>query len=536
MRELIAKILISFRCSFQIQVISVSWLGKTFSSKKAKPVRVFSARSLTKDHVLHADAVVVGTGAGGAITAFTFVEAGLKTILIEEGGYYTGKDLDGDPLRSILLLYRDQGLTFTFGTSIPVPLGRCVGGTTMINSATSFRTPDFVLKIWEEEYGLCGATELQPFYEEIEFLLHIQPVSDDRYGPGNRIVEDAAKKLGWKGRRITRNEDGCLASGVCPFGCPSDGKLSMAVSIIPQVIEKGGELWIHARARRILHHQGQAVGVVCEVVPEGKNPSHPITLTILAPWVVLSAGAFFTPALLLQSGISAPGLGRNLHLHPAVRVIARLPERIEGWKEVPQSYHIDEFIPQGVFLQGQFVPPEIQGSALPGFGVTHKERMQSYPYLSSFGALISDQSSGRILTLGGHHRPLVFYSLSREDTRKLTFAIARTVELYLTAGAIEVYTGIARFPIVRNFQELRELERGRFRPSEFELMAFHPMGTASAGNRPFNPCDPWGRVKGYRGLYVADASLFPSSNRINPQLTIMALVRRNAREWVKRGE
>jgi choline dehydrogenase-like flavoprotein len=64
-------------------------------------------------------------------------------------------------------------------------------------------------------------------------------------------------------------------------------------------------------------------------------------------------------------------------------------------------------------------------------------------------------------------------------------------------------------------------------------MAFHPMGTARAGAPGLSACDPWGRLHGHQGLAVADGSLFPTSNKINPQLTIMALVRRAARKWAK---
>lgn len=495
---------------------------------------VYDARSLRKGITLTCDAVVVGTGAGGAFAALTLAEKGLKVVLLEEGGYYTGKDLDGDPLRSISLLYRDRGLTFTLGTPIPVPMGCCVGGTTMINSATSFRTPDFVLKEWEERYGLAGASELAPFYEEVERLLHIQAVGDERYGPGNRVVEEAARILGWQGRRITRNEEGCLGTGVCPFGCPSDGKLSMGVSIIPRVLAKGGELWIHARAEEILLHRHRALGVRARVAGAGGNPLSAPTLTVLARLTVIAAGAFFTPALLMRSGIRTPGIGENLHLHPAVRVIACFPTRIEAWKEVPQSYHIDEFIPQGVFLQGQFVPPEIQAAAIPGFGALHKERMKEYPCFSSFGALISDTTKGRVRLAPDGKHPLVFYRIGEEDLGRLTFAVARTAELYLTAGAREVYTGVSRYPLIRTREELKTFERSRFRGADFELMAFHPLGSVAAGSLPSTPADPWGGIRGIEGLKVADASLFPSSNRINPQLTIMALARRAALHWVEK--
>lgn len=494
---------------------------------------VYDGSLLKKNCIRSADVVVVGSGAGGAVTAFTLQQAGLKTVLIEEGGYFTGKDLRGDPLFAITHLYRDRGFTFTFGDRIPVPLGCCVGGTTMINSGTCFRTEPEILRMWEERYGLTGAGDLTPYYDRIEEWLSIKPVDEGRYGKGNGIVEEAAKILGWKGRRIPRNEEGCIATGVCPFGCPSDGKMSMGVSLIPRFLEKGGELWIHSRVVEILHHRGKVFGVVA--VPSSSSSTS--LLVVYGKSVVLSAGAFFTPALLLASGFYHPFLGKNLHIHPAVRVTALFPEEIQGWKEVPQSYHIDEFSFYGVFLQGQFVPPEIAGVSIPGFGYTHRERMSLFPFFSSFGALISDESAGevRFRKEKGFVRPLPYYTFRERDRKKLLFAVARVVEIYLVAGAKEIYTGISRMPIVRNKEDLYSLEK-RIPPSwEFETMAFHPLGTARAGDKKFSPVDPFGRFYGVSGLFVADTSLFPTSNRINPQLTLMALALRNAERWVKEG-
>lgn len=492
------------------------------------------ARDLSADQLIQTDAVVVGTGAGGAIAAAELARAGMRVVMLEEGGYYTGRDFHGDPKEALDLLYRDGGLTGTIGRPpISVPVGRCVGGTTTVNSGTAYRTPRFVLERWERELGLEGATDLTAHFEALERELAITPVPDALYGPQNGRVEDACRTLGWKGGRIPRNADGCIASGVCAFGCSSDAKMAMSVSKVPEALAHGAELWVNCRVERILRDGTRVLGV------SARGQSAPgrraVTLTVTAPLTVIACGAFHTPALLLASGIRTPWIGRNLHLHPATRVVARFPDEIDAWHEVPQAFNVDEFVEQGVFLQGQFVPPELQAVAIPGFGHAHKARMAEFRRLASFGALISDESSGRVFAPGGRAQPIAWYTLNRRDTRKLLFAIARVAEAFIVAGAEEVYSGVATRPVVRDRQGACALEHEPARATQIEITAFHPMGTARAGAPGLAACDPWGRIHGHTGIAVADASLLPTSNKINPQLTIMALARRAAQRWASDG-
>ena len=110
----------------------------------------------TIGHDVHetADVVVVGSGAGGAVVARELAERGRDVVLLEEGAFLTGKDFTGNPREMIDLLYRNRGLTGALGRpTIPIPLGRCVGGTTTINSGTCYRAPEFVLAEWAERYG-----------------------------------------------------------------------------------------------------------------------------------------------------------------------------------------------------------------------------------------------------------------------------------------------------------------------------------------------------------------------------------------------
>ena len=77
--------------------------------------------------------------------------------------------------------------------------------------------------------------------------------------------------------------------------------------------------------------------------------------------------------------------------------------------------------------------------------------------------------------------------------------------------------------------ELAEFEATRFKPSELRLEAFHPMGTARiSADAAQGVCDADGAVHGVEGLYVADASLFPSAVGVNPMMTIIAFAKQVA--------
>ena len=489
---------------------------------------VYLDGSLVTAHVDEAtDVLVVGTGAGGASTASVLSEAGLLVTMVEEGPYVTGARMTGKPLDMFKLLYRNGGLTGTMGLPpISVPLGRCVGGTTTVNSGTCYRAPASVLQRWETEFGVEEATQLAPHYDEVQADIGIKPVPDEWFGPHARRFQAATEAMGYKGSRIPRNEKGCVATGVCALGCPQDGKQAMSVSYVPRAIAAGARLFTNARVDQILFDGDTAIGVRGRFLTEdGAETGR--TFRVLARHVVVAAGALHTPALLLRSRlpVTLPRLGRNLHLHPATRVLARFADDVNGWGEVPQSYNVDQFVEDGIFIQGQFVPPAVQSPNVPGVGLAHQARMEAFQKIGSFGALISDVSSGRVFANG-----LAWYRLNRVDTEKLRRAIALTAEIFLRADAREVYTGIRGQAIVRNQADLNRLQTMTVKATDIEMMAFHPMGTCAIGKTGAQGVtDAYGRVFGVRNLSVADTSLFPTSNKVNPQFTLMALAVRNAK-------
>lgn len=482
------------------------------------------------DREERAAVVVIGSGAGGAVVAAELAEAGRDVLLLEEGDYASRLPPETKPLARIGALYRDGGLSGVVGnTFIPVPIGRTVGGTTTINSGTCWRAPEEVLAGWEREAGLGGLAEggLEAEYERVERALGVAKVPEELLGPGARLVRRGAEALGLHTTPLSRNAIGCKGTGVCAFGCPRHAKQSTDVSFVPRALAAGARLQVRTRADRILFDGSRAIGVEATRLDAAERAIG--TLRVRADSVVVAAGALLTPALLAASGLAPRGshVGRHLRIHPASRVVALFDEPVRSWEGVPQSLQVRDFESEGIVLQGIWVPPPLLAPTLPGAGAAHERRMAAVERMASFGALISDSSEGRVVRIGG--RAVAWYRMSGADVRRMQRAISLLARIYFAAGAREVYPGVRQVPVLRSPEEAEQIEEAPIRASDFELMAFHPLGTTRMGADPRRSVvDAAGRVHGAEGLYVADTGIFPGSTRLNPQLTVMALATRIA--------
>jgi choline dehydrogenase-like flavoprotein len=244
--------------------------------------------------------------------------------------------------------------------------------------------------------------------------------------------------------------------------------------------------------------------------------------------VISAGGAFGTPELLLRSGFDHPHLGRHLHVHPAAWIGARYPEDVRGWEGVMQSYYVDQWQQQGILLEATFTPLSFGAQWLPGVGEAFVDRIANYNQMGSIGVHLHDRSEGRV-GLGSHGSLRLSYRLSDEEARTIQFGIARAAEIHFAAGATEVYPNVGHCSVIPRGR-LAEFEAMELKPADLRLEAFHPMSTARMGADPADSVtDPHGAVRGTPGLYVADASLLPTSVSVNPMMTIIACATRVAR-------
>lgn len=459
------------------------------------------------------DVVVVGSGAGGATAARVLAEAGLDVIVLEEGALWDASTYTTDPLEALARMYRDGGLTVLEGRpAIPLPLGRCVGGTTVINSGTCPTTPPDVLARWRADHGISWAPELESEFDAIERDLAVTQLAQSAWGANAAPCRRGADALAAANRPVRRNAGAVVRCGTCPTGCAIDAKQAMHVSELPRAVAAGARIRAGVRVEHIATRGGRAVGVDAHV---GGNPYR-----VHSRAVVLAGGAVGTPELLLGHGIGR-GVGENLHVQPACWVGARFDEDVRGWDGVMQSWHVDEWRRRGVFLEATFTPLPFGAHWLPGVGGAFKDRVADLAKLAVVGVHLADESSGRVRLRGGSAR--LGYRLTAADAERLGFGIARAADILFAAGAREVYPQVAGVESIGPGEQ-RLFEQG-VKPSRLRLEAFHPMGTAAMGT----VTDEAGELRALPGAYVADGSLLPTALGVNPMITIIAMARRVSR-------
>ena len=475
---------------------------------------------------LVADAVVVGSGAGGGPVAAVLAESGRRVVVVEAGPRLEAGDFTGDEAEMTARLWK---LAATTDVAMSLYAGACVGGSTVINDALCFRPPPEVLAQWRTAHGLVALTDevWAPFVERAWTDLHAEETGPDHLNRNARLLALGARRLGWSASATPRSVRDCVNLGLCNYGCPSNAKQSTLVTYVPRAERAGARVLHSTRVERIRIEDGAVRGVDA-VRADGTR------VALDAPLVCVAAGVLETPALLLRSGIGGRA-GRGLQFHSSVHVTARFPEPVHGYYGPTMAYAVDELSDvhghrgPGAMIESVTVHPVVAASALPGFGAAHAETMAALPYLARALVVIHDRTRGTMTADGA-----VSYALAAEDVERLRAGMIGAASCYLNAGADEVVLPIHGTTPIRREVELAPVMKMPLRPSDLAtLYAVHLFGGAAMGGTPAEGvCDARGAAFGVRGLHVVDAASLPSATGVNPQITIVANALRMAAEMV----
>jgi choline dehydrogenase-like flavoprotein len=465
----------------------------------------------TEWHTGRTDVAVIGSGAGGAVVAKVLAEAGMDVTVVEEGERHTSEEFRTTSTASrFRSLYRDAGTTVALGLPpVLLPMGRGVGGTTLINSGTCFRTPDRVLDRWRSEWGI-PLEQFPSLLDDVEAMLQVRQQPVDVLGRNGLLTLAGARQLGWEARPLDRNAPGCVGSCQCAVGCPRNAKNGVHLNALPDACRLGARIITGARVERVITARGRAEGVLIR----RRDGS---AFVLPARIVVVAAGATETPPLLRRSGLGGhPGLGVGMAVHPATTVAGRFDEPVDASTGVMQSVAIDRFHDQGILIEATASPVGLVTFPLPGTGEELRHELANRHHLAYLGAMIADRPSGSVLG----QRPVITYRL--RDAPKLRKAMVEMGRVLFAAGATEVLTGLPKHPRAHMIDELTDII-GTTPTRALRVAAFHPTGTARMGATEKAPVDTAGRLRGVTGVYIADASTLPTCPEVNPQVTVMAM-------------
>ncbi|WP_236250754.1 GMC family oxidoreductase [Chromobacterium phragmitis] len=498
------------------------------------------------DLFLSADVAVIGSGAGGGIAAEALSLAGLDVLLLEEGGLHSSSDFRLLEAKAYPELYQESASRQTLDKAITILQGRAVGGSTVVNWTSSFRTPPDTLLWWQENHGLPGLSveAMRPWFEQAERRLGIGPWLAEPNG-NNLVLERGCLALGLRHARIPRNVRGCWNLGYCGMGCPTNAKQSMLVTCIPSALSRGARLLSRARVDRLAADPaGKSISAIegSFLGADGNTPSGR-RFMVRARHVVLAAGAIGTPAILLRSGLAdASGqTGRRTFLHPVTLSAALMPERIEPYNGAPQSVYSDHYMHTqpldgalGFKLEVPPIHPLLASVTFPGFGSEQASLLRQLPHLHATLALMRDgfhpDSRGGEVRLRSDGSPVLDYPLNDviwDGARRSWLAMA---ELQFAAGArLAMPLHEAARPASSWRQARAMIEGLPLRALQARLVSAHVMGGMAMGGDPsLSVVDEWGGHWTWRNLTVLDGSIFPTSIGANPQLSVYAFALRGA--------
>jgi choline dehydrogenase-like flavoprotein len=486
---------------------------------------------------LEADFVVVGSGAGGATAAVTLARGGANVAVVEAGPWRDPADYPNSVYGTMRDMLDAWGSNFTRGRAFwPIVQGALVGGSTVINSAICVRTPADIFERWKRDHGVGGgdfAESIWRIQDELERELSVEEVPMASRGPHNLLAHRGADALGYENHAMRRYVKGCQGRGRCLQGCKEDRKQSLNRTFVPEVLARGGSVLSCAPVRRVDLEGRRAVGV------SGRF-RHPSTRERGAEFrvrarrgVVVAASATHSPVLLMRSGIKSRMLGKGFRAHPGTPVFGVYDEPVDMNVGATQGWASLAFRDKpGFKLETLSLPLDMLAGRLAGTGRVLMERLTEFRHLAMWVQGCRAESVGEVRASRGG-RPVVHYTLSREDMIKVREAMYLLAKTHFAAGARAVLPAIHGMPYRLEPHELETLRDAPLDPRAYVAILSHLFGGCTMGADPSRSvCDELGRVWGYEGLRISDASAIPTNLGVNPQHTIMALARHWATRWL----
>ena len=489
-----------------------------------------------------ADYVIIGSGAGGATAAYRLaceVAHPERILVVERGNRFQPlQDFSDDEMSMFGKLYKEGGLQQTKKFTMTVAQGECVGGTTIINNAACLPMPDEIRKMWAEDFGLT-LNGLDQAYAQIEKELSIKPLGpkgvntetrslfvdavnkyNTRLAPSDKLILEDPIKV----NHLNNNGDGNWN-----LGNKRMQKRSMLETYLPWAESRGVKIISNTIVAGFTTNGSRAEYVVLRA-NNGK-----LTRVKVKKAIIIAGGAIASSHVLMRSDAGGPNVGKRLSCNFAFPLTLDFPHEVRAFDgDQITIAAIDPHLRSA--FETYFNPPATFSiTSVPFFFDRRDTLMNRYKHLLNFGSLIGSEPNGIVLKTPDLLQGRPFdWELGPKDQANIKYALVTMLELGRLAGARRAYIptkpGIdidLSIPDAVN-EFAAALENYPLRISDLYIGTAHPQG----GNLMAAPTSKMGthvvvnedfRVAGYENLFVADASLFPTSITVNPQWTIMAM-------------
>lgn len=510
--------------------------------------------------VLETDVVVVGSGAGGSFVAAELAEKTKQRVLILEKGDYVepSEFLQRERLMMPRIFDTEFSVLEIFGREIPtvstaVVTGKLVGGSATINHALAFEPPRPVIRDWRDLYGAAlGYDDLEPHLAAIRKLLRIAPVPESQISGSNLALRRGVQALGLPHHGPTlRNAHQCIGCGYCDLGCRYNRKLTPLNMVLPMAARHGAQVLANCRVDELrlepLPDDGRAgrthrvTGVVAHLTDARGTDRERIE--IRARRVVLAAGPFASPRILMASGVPRERLakgaeravGERFSTHATITFAADFDEPLYPSAATPpmgyfvKKYDVDDQAKADpatdhvrYALEGMLNHPLAHAQLVPYESAeSHQAFMKRFNQTMTLAVMFRDRAVGRVTSKGFE------YALAEEDHEGWLDALRTGARIMFAAGARRVFFNSHRPLILAGPGEIDStLTLELVSQERIQITSGHPMGGCALGGDPKRDVvDSRGRSWDVEGLYIADSSILPTSLGVNPCYTVYALGR-----------
>ncbi|ORZ12359.1 hypothetical protein BCR42DRAFT_331886 [Absidia repens] len=455
---------------------------------------------------LYYDVIVIGSGAGGGVVAGQLAAAGKRVLVIEKGPYYHESEFISCESKGFENLYEKSSLFPSVDGSLSIMAGSVFGGSTTFT--------DDLDRVCER----IGA--------ETSGIQHNTP---------NQILINGCKKLGYHYDNIPQNTGGQRhPCHWCFTGCKDGIKNGTMNTWLRDAADHGAVFLDRTRVLRVLTKNKKAVGVECLIHNSNQK------IRIGADRVVVSAGSLHSPGVLQRSGLTNPNIGRHLRVHPVSFCCGKMDYPVDAWNgsimtalsNVTENCQGDYY---GAKLEVPVLHPGLFSAMMPWRGAReHKQLMMEFRNFAPVVVLVRDKDSVASVSYDDQGEVMVDFKISKHDADSVMAGLIAAFRVLVADGARELHTNDATIPIfvfrpdepsdVNNPRFIAWLDNLKRHGVPETLATAHLMGSCRMGISPKNSVvNPQGETHEIKNLYVADASVFPTSTGVNPMVSTEAV-------------